>query len=344
MSLSSRFTAEFWTSLMSEKLNKMKLSEEPIEFYGYSTILPSSSTSKSIASVSGVVDFFNDGDAGIGQGAAPESASASAAAKGGGALVVANERIHMRAQLTLLNTLESFKGLDKNSFVAQGADEFDAKVLCFADLKKHSVMYWCAFPAAAGVVVGDGTVRAYKYASLPGRDDGACFAQPPAPPKALDDSYTRLRCRVAGVPPKFFALPRGFANLQEMCSLEEFIEEGRKASDATVFGFLNCSECPIDGSGGRGWLMRRLLSNIQMGVKFEGSPDVVTVFSYRPLGGLRRLRFNEDDSSYVYEDFSSVGRESDLAAAAAVAADTTTSCVIGVDVRDWREAKTVVVS
>ena len=309
--ISSRVESGFWTSLFSHKLNVLKLDTPKLPIVGYITMPTGTgsqlSSPESGALNGGLVEFFS-GSTVEGGGLLIEPPSLSASPT----LPYANERIALKGSLLLLNTIEDFKRMDKNLYLSQGGnDDDEVQCLAFADLKKHTVVYWFAFPTAV-------PPSPYLYAPIKQTEQtiapltsflescgSASVASAAA--AALDEQYAALRRRLSlGSSPKYFVIFNLVTPSLPLAilSLDEYITERSASASSTlpgdvVFGFLDPSPIPF----GPSWLCRNLLNKISDNNLSEGC-DVVTVLAYRPSGGLRRLS-TEESSSTPSSPFSS---------------------------------------
>ncbi|GMI43478.1 hypothetical protein TeGR_g6162 [Tetraparma gracilis] len=268
----SRPSSSFWLELQHQKLHTLRLSEEPIRIEA--TFVPGSS----------LVELLDKSI--LPPAPSPSSTPTPPPPP---AAPLENERVLLSGSLTLLNTSAAFKKLDKNEFLSSSPSSDLLSVLCFADLKKHTVVYWAAFPAVPGVTdSSSNAVLPYALAEAP--------SPLPAPElSSLDDLYLSLRLSLAAHAPMFFVLPSGSLSLTSLASasapaplltLDDWMSSSPASPDisAPLFGYVGGAEPPA----GRSWVLRSLLSRLH---KFYGergcSGAVLNVVSYQPK--LRRL-------------------------------------------------------
>ncbi|KAL9184909.1 hypothetical protein ACHAXT_002686 [Thalassiosira profunda] len=223
----------FWLDHNARKLNELRLSEEPVNMRGYFGAAPAGGGRAGGAGGAGNLG-------GVAAGMRFDSSSSSAAASAGGdsnnigsgeipegtsAEVRRNEWIRSTGHIRSLNTLESFKRLDKNAFLngaclprllaccgvpamdididtatsegARGEESEDsdpneilvaATCLAHCNLKTNVTVYWFAFPALAP---RPGCGIAYASQSTPQTRIGEAWGA--AACRGLSRTFHRLR-------------------------------------------------------------------------------------------------------------------------------------------------------
>ncbi|GKY92801.1 hypothetical protein MPSEU_000249800 [Mayamaea pseudoterrestris] len=250
---SSAIDSPFWVKYCQEKLDTIKLSEDPI------SIRPSYS---------------------------PESPprvqcqESSLQISTASTVLVPNERIAMMGELIGFNTLESFQKVDKNKLLnkffvpnfLEGKVDCLASVLLltFADLKSHKVLYWFAFPS---LMLRPGCfIRALRQEKLPDAYSSLALNLDFMRRSLLADGYK-------GMPPYFLftrqsCLPlsvESYAALKSDCGI----------ADEIVFGFFDPSG-PVSHSQSdqpMGWPMRNLVAFLSHHLDLGGK--IVRIFSCR---------------------------------------------------------------
>jgi ubiquitin-like modifier-activating enzyme ATG7 len=165
----------FWMKLGEFKLNTLKLSEEPVALtasYGVTSTI----THRTIE----VVQTTVPGRMRLDQDSIPMNYGDDERQRSSSSIVLnaQNNEVHVRGRILILNTIESFKTMDKNKLLNQhcletlmracgvtmnaeeetfgSMDDEDIMLcetlntffcLCHLDLKQHKVVYWFAFPA-----------------------------------------------------------------------------------------------------------------------------------------------------------------------------------------------------
>lgn len=155
----------FWMKLGEHKLNTVQLSEEPISVrasYGIqsnvSHRLDSRTTSSQVAPVPARIRLDQD------------SLESESSLEEDDSFLDRNDVVHVKGVVKILNTVESFKKIDKNdllnshclpgllnacgiTFNEENMDSHNVEdaltsffCLCYLDLKNHKVLYWFAFP------------------------------------------------------------------------------------------------------------------------------------------------------------------------------------------------------
>jgi ubiquitin-like modifier-activating enzyme ATG7 len=168
----------FWMKLGEHKLNTVQLSEEPVSVkasYGVQSSVShrlDQQTSPQVTPVSGRFRLDQD---------SIENTSSSRGGDGDGDDYVLdrNDVVHAKGMVKILNTIESFKTIDKNDLLnshclpgllkacgTSSGDDIDHDdnaadtdvdaltgffCLCYLDLKNHKVLYWFAFPSLVPV-------------------------------------------------------------------------------------------------------------------------------------------------------------------------------------------------
>ena len=131
----STVESSFWVRYCQEKLDRIQLSEDPIDLIAtYSVDAPRLQVQETSLETS---------------------------------TKVPNDRIAMKGILMGFNTLESFQKLDKNDLLRTFMQNLPDKMtsfllLTYADLKNHKVLYWFAMPA----LVPQSSIRALRQESL----------------------------------------------------------------------------------------------------------------------------------------------------------------------------------
>lgn len=302
-----RSTADpsFWLSHNSRKLNDLKLSEESVPLHGYFAISKNSS---------GTLRFDNLTDASIRR----------------------NEAVRTIGKIYSLNTIESFKKCDKNTFLNEAS--LDGLLACcgvgsssnetcddpniglvpsvcltYCDLKSNMTVYWFAFPALAPKS-GCGVM----YSS---NCEGA------APQSFVSDVWEAEKCndlsksfhqfRVlqekdqSGIdgsvwcPPFFMLLEKSMKCLPLNKATYDSLSEDERQQ--LVFGFVDpnlssdpiSQDCKIAASDvPLGWTLRNLIAYISLRLDLGGAN--VKFLSFRP-SALRRISAS-NESEVDFED------------------------------------------
>ena len=131
----STVESSFWVRYCQEKLDRIQLSEDPIDL---------------------IATYSVDGPRLQVQETSLETSTK-----------IPNDRIAMKGTLMGFNTLESFQKLDKNELLRTFMQDLPDKMtsfllLTYADLKNHKVLYWFAMPA----LVPHSSIRALRQESL----------------------------------------------------------------------------------------------------------------------------------------------------------------------------------
>lgn len=260
---SSSFDSPFWVRYNKEKLENIRLSEEPI------SLTASYGTAQCLLECT-------------------ESSLETAK--------IPNERIAMTGLMKGYNTLEAFQQADKNAAIRDRfcktlfedtgvtASNFNTfLLLTFADLKNHRVLYWLGVPA----LLPKQSIQAVKQILL--SDQWKEEEQ-----RQVFDSLTKLRrsCKT-GLPPFFV-----YDTLTGICQCLEDHQEALHI-DNLVFGFFDPVAQQAVGAIGpqepMGWPLRNLVAYLSLRMGLGGKE--VSILSYR----LKRLRRLEENTEDIYD-------------------------------------------
>jgi hypothetical protein len=219
----------------------------------------------------------------------------------------------LKGTLTLLNTKESFKLVDKNAFISNDHDndESDIKVLCYLDLKTHTAIYWVAFPTLPGIVADNYDIIPHSYgATVPAPVD-------PARLLALDSLYTARRIsNYGGRNPLYFVVNDSLTSLYALDDFVEMLENGGGGGGSMVDGvtasdeYTYCYVASSEADDCKSWILRNLLSRLHRlyyrlhndesgggGDDARIAVSEIKIMSYSPI--LRRLDLSPDGNSFV---------------------------------------------
>ena len=265
----SSVESSFWVRYCKEKLETIRLSEEPIDIVGLYGIdaAPSSSTHP------------------------PRLECRETSLR---AQKSPNDRMAVKGVLMGYNTVETFQKTDKNQllrtnfvprFLSGNLDCLTSLVLLtYADLKNHKVLYWFAVPAL--VTKPGRSIRALQQ-------DVLIDVWSSSQREKLRESFTELRRAAC---PSYFLF--GTNDQQQSCL--EFTKENYEKllqidKDGVLFGFVDpCAGAPFRPEQPMGWPMRNLVAYLCFHLGLGGK--TVSVVSYRP-GRLRRGGDNEGDEN-----------------------------------------------
>lgn len=351
-------TAEpsFWMKLGDLKINKMKLSEAPIPVSGSYGIVSSvrrrpSATPPAIAgddnlSVStmsssvtnNTIKKVTSGRMRFDQDSVEHDEILEEVQHEWS--VLNNEKIPTRGKMILLNTIESFKTINKNKLLNEvclpalmkacgigshksdyrGEDEEESlddgltDFLCLAhlDLKSHKVIYWFAFPVL--VPVPDKIVH-YKTRGAgvfpPQRPLRDCWGEDMIP--QLQEAIHELRLEIlrkdkprVGHPSFFIVLlPTEKSKLQCVeLSRHNYMSLTDKQRRDCCFAFLDPTTSHSTGTiEPVGWFLRNLIAYLVHKLSLAGTD--VNIISYRP-DVIRKIQSISDpwSSNYLVEDSS----------------------------------------
>jgi ubiquitin-like modifier-activating enzyme ATG7 len=221
--LSTSVESSFWVRYCREKLDTIRLSEEPIDVSA---------------------SYGNDGRLECRE----DSLAASSCHR---------DRVMVKGRLVGCNTIETFQQKDKNQFLRElflpmfAEDSLTSFVLLtYADLKSHKVLYWFAIPA---VTTKPGcSIRAIKQ-DLVYHAFGATLT---------DHLYSSFQEKVwtSISPPPFFLFSPSVGCLAfsresyaTLCNVD--------GSERVVFGFLDSPAALLDQQP-MGWSMRNLVASL----------------------------------------------------------------------------------
>lgn len=329
-------TAEpsFWMKLGEFKLNSLKLSEEPVEItasYGVTSTITHRNIEVVQTTVPGRMRLDQDSIRTSLDETAPNVSSSSVSFN------TQNDSVHVRGRILILNTIESFKTMDKNELLNQhgldplmracgvnmdSEDETTVSMededvmlcqtlnqffcLCHLDLKQHKVVYWFAFPA---LVPMTGRSICYKHGDhlqvpldqLWNANEMESFQ------RAVYDFRIEMLDRVMGHIPFFMLLlvhtdgDHSFRCLPLSKKNFDALSVGEKSNVSFVFLDPTSS---LENTGTTtlpiGWTLRNLIAYLTLKLKITG---VVNIISFRPSVTRRLDRSNM--SPFVKDDYDS---------------------------------------
>lgn len=315
----SRAEPPFWLDHSSRKLNELRLDESGSELAGHFG-----------AGGSSEIEMRYDASSG-GQ-------SSSGGDEGGGARAARrNERVRAGGTVHSLNTVESFKRLDKNRFLndaalssildccrpSAGEEESDpnealVRTACVThcDLKLNRTVYWFAYPA-----LSPRRGRAVAYSAL-GRaqsrlgdvwDGGRC--------RRLAGAFHSFRIEqessgsgVVWCPPYFILLTDDDGGVTRCMSLSKSNYGSLSDEERTtaMFGFVDPNSSTAGEESNElqpvGWTLRNLVAYLSLGLGLGGSDR--RFLSYRSSTALRRIELdNEELGGEESHGFEDLGRD-----------------------------------
>jgi ubiquitin-like modifier-activating enzyme ATG7 len=270
---SSSVDSPFWVHYCREKLETIKLSEEPIPI-------------QATYSVGGPLSRLDCSESSLQQSSVP------------------NERVLVGGSLLGFNTLDSFQKVDKNELLyGHFCSKFlegnlaaltSVVLLTFADLKNHKVLYWFGIPA---LLTSPGkSIRAFDQRSFREEwltDERQALFQ------RVHDMRRSLMESNQGLSPYFI-----FSKSSSTClplsrdSYQLFCEEHVSSEEDVVFGFFD-PVGPVDVTDQQtmGWPLRNMVAYICFHLDLGGKK--VRVLSYRQ----KHLRRMTPDSVFRTEEF-----------------------------------------
>lgn len=282
----STVESSFWVKYCREKLDNIRLNEDPIEFRPFWTPSSARLCCHELALGNG-----SDGDA-----------SSS---------TIFNERIAVRGRLRGYNSLENFSGTDKNQVLrdeflprflgGDGVDEeavvlqslTQAVLLVFADLKNFRVVYWFAFPTFST------PIRVDSWQAVP--DDIRVGTKDVALREALHD--LRRQHPTSSLFP-YFLITSDDADGRSSYVLSKGACESIKNKESVVFGFFDptraaSASAPSGADSSHrpamGWPLRNLVAYLSFHLNLGG--QTVRVLSYRPQNVRRMERADQEACS-----------------------------------------------
>lgn len=275
---SSTVDSPFWVKYNQEKLENIRLSEDPIDLfatYGVEGPPRLRCQESSLPTTTTTTDGNNNGGPNI-----------------------PNERVLMKGKLLGMNTLEKFQNADKNKilhslFVQPFLDgELDILtsfcLLTFADLKKHKVVYWFGVPALLNkndrpILVVDRKTLSQTWSAT------EC--------EALGNSIQKWRFQTlsssGGLPPYFLYKKD---EQQQQCldlSKDSYLELGGDSS-AIIFGCFDPIGSSAPANAPVGWPIRNLVAYLSYHLRLGGRN--VVILSYR-VKQMRRLTTDDNVDS-----------------------------------------------
>ncbi len=313
----STVESSFWMKLGELKLDRLRLNEEAVPLtasYSIVTAIRSraatDSTQQNYSIANGRMrldqDSFIEGiSASSGKSAGTTSTSSD----------IRNEVVKTHGKIIILNTLESFKTIDKNELLqtnclndilsvcsADGAQEEDIQklisffCLTFLDLKNHKVLYWFAFPALATAPGKPISYSSNTQAFL-------IHVWGEEAVNHLDATFHDFRTSLllqqnnedtsSSCPPFFIYFKERNKCLPLNSSIYTALSKEEK--DSAIFVFLDptiilSTEHQINNLPGQqhnmGWPLRNLVAYLS--IKLNLGKQTATIISYRP-GVLRRI-------------------------------------------------------
>ena len=203
-----------------------------------------------------------------------------------------NELVPVRAQLIGYNTLETFQKVDKNQILKNSfvpaflSGEISsltfALILTFADLKTHKILYWFAIPA---LMTKPGcSIQAVKQESVKDVWDEDDL-------QTMSSSWLDLRKQsLFGQCPAFFIVHE---NVCLAFSKHVYMNIVNKST--VIFGFVDPSAATTSTSHGEqpmGWPMRNLVAYLCFHLDLGG--ETVPILSFRPM---RLARVTEETTA-----------------------------------------------
>lgn len=241
---SSSVESSFWVRYCQEKLDTIKLNEDPINV---------------------CASYGNDGRLELRE----DSLSPSTLHK---------DRVMMKGKLVGYNTVESFQQKDKNEFLREQflstfqEDSLASFVLLtYADLKSHKVLYWFSFPAVA--TKAGCSIRAIRQEVLSQVYDES----------ELSSLYTTFEESVwTGASPSPYFLftisegcvPFSRENYDDLCN--------KHGSERVIFGFVD-SPATLQDQQPMGWSMRNLIASLSLHWDLGGQSVPVLSFRPKTL-------------------------------------------------------------
>jgi len=262
---SSTVDSPFWVKYNQEKLERIRLSEDPIDIYA------------------------TYGVEGPPRLRCQESSLQTTN--------IPNERVLMKGKLIGLNTMEKFTKLDKNkalhdffvpSFLEGRVDALTSFVLLtYPDLKNHKVVYWFGIPALLNK--NDRPITIVETRTL-SEDWGVRERQ------VLEQQVHVLRLQTLSLGGGGGGLPPYFLYKDSKCltlSKESFMELGGDSSTVT-FGCFDPIGPGAPMNAPVGWPIRNLVAYLTFHLDLGGKD--VTILSYR-VKQMRRIAMNPETTT-----------------------------------------------
>ena len=262
---SSTVDSPFWVKYNQEKLERIRLSEDPIDLFATYGVEGPPRLRCQESSLQTSTNHAN----------------------------IPNERVLMRGKLIGMNTLEKFQKSDKNkilhdffvqSFLDGNVDILTSFVLLtFADLKHHKVVYWFGIPALLN--------KNERPISVVER-------------RTLSQTWTTTECEALAQQIQLWrsqklsaggGLPPYFMYKDSQClelSKDSYLELGGDPS-SIVFGCFDPIGIGVPANAPVGWPIRNLVAYLSFHLRLGGRN--VTILSYRPKQ-MRRLTVGESSS------------------------------------------------
>jgi len=336
----------FWMKLGRVKLNHLKLSEGPFDIYGTYGITPLITSIRKNDAQSAIDDENSNnstlepklinivpGRMRLDQDSVMDDYgqdTISIHSMNAIRTIVSNEKVHVRGKIIVLNTLDSFKSLDKNELLNQqclptllhacGVETDEIQMsdsiveedlasficLCYLDLKNHKVLYWFAFPV---LVPKPGKALSYASCTRPHRlksiwEDEHILL--------LYQAFHNLRIQENTVftnskpsCPPFFIIVKHTDRSFTCLPLNEsnYLQSVEQISAQIYFGFIDPTTTTVDDNPTTpedveitmGWPLRNLAAYLTLRLDMGGKN--VSILSFRP----QILRRIEQDSSILLE-------------------------------------------
>jgi ubiquitin-like modifier-activating enzyme ATG7 len=291
----SAVESSFWVKYCREKLDNIRLNEDPIDFLPFFTPTSNRLCCHELALANGSDGGGSDNVGIDGNPTVPPTTSF-------------NERIAVHGRLLGYNSIENFTATDKNQilrdeflphFLGSNDDDGDgdakalqsltrAVLLAFADLKSFRVVYWFAFPTFPTPIQVE-RVEAVPDRIVVGTTD-----------VALRETLHDLRCQhpEASLFPYFLICGNGSDEGRSSYALSKGAYESIRNKGAVIFGFFDPTRVTGTSSAGdgshpaMGWPLRNLVAYLSFHLNLGG--QTVRVLSYRPHNVRRMERADHD--------------------------------------------------
>jgi len=265
-SLSSLVDPSFWYSLTKEKIDNLKLSDEPIDIYGYYSY-NSLQSSKSNDAVK-IPSFLQLNSSSLNNESVPPFS------------------FPMKGLLKNTNTIEDFQKLDKKALFEEVSRKIWESILSgeaikcpallnqfllisFSDLKKYKYYYWFAFPALI-------SKNSYYLSNVTPLNEYLNEDEL----QSLHNKYQKLLEVPDNIKkgiPGYFIFKKDNENNVKLGTLSEYESFTSDDKNKTIIAFADPCVLPNNP----GWLLRNLLILIKKKWKISE----VTIMCYREIAG-----------------------------------------------------------
>ena len=349
---SSTAEASFWTKLSELKLNTLRLNEGAVSIYGFfgpQASRASWSREEGANQSSSGGGFNQPARMRFDYSSVP---SVVADSKNPETFIESttnhlssfthNEVVACRGTITILNTVEAFKRIDKNKLLAEmfhpkllkcvgrcGTDSSDVNdedmsalttfhCLSFLDLKNYTVLYWFAFPALAP----KDSVRCF-YPSVTDSIRSMRSAVGDEMCEEFSRAVFQMRMDNLSHGGVTYACPPFFIAINVLSQHDKEKDKALPIVKCIPLSYENyaslvddekthCAFCFVDPSSvaqNPGWPMRNLVSYLALRLGIRSSENKpVEIIAYRP-GGMRRITPELIDSYHQSKEGRSMSRD-----------------------------------